>query len=129
MKNPNPIQRAWRLERRRKQLGSDRCFYCGESDLSCLEIEHPVTRKLDAKFTRAVCRNCHRKLELKRDLGKLTKNGLHKSDESKRERLRRYLRLIAEDQDSMAELLESPRASLQHISEALQATSASLRRQ
>src|SRR5271155_4417218 len=77
MKNPNPIKRARRLEMRRKQLGSDRCFYCGESDVSCLEIEHPVTRKLDAKFTRAVCRNCHRKLEMNRDLGKLTKNGLH----------------------------------------------------
>src|SRR5207248_4759697 len=111
--NPNPIARARRLETRRKQLGyPDRCFYCPESDVSCFEEDHPVTRKLDPKFRRTVCRNCHWKNERKRDDAKLTKNGLHEVIESDREGLQRYLLLLAEDQDSIAGLLQSPTASL-----------------
>jgi hypothetical protein len=130
VKNRYPIARALRLETRRKALGcaNPRCFYCGESDIACLELEHPVTRELDSKFTRIDCRNCHRKLEMQRDLSKLTKNGRRKAGKSKRVELRSYLLLLAEDQDSIAELMQSPEASPQLISEALHATAASLRR-
>ena len=130
MKNPEPITRARRVEMRRKQLGCANpcCFYCGESDIACLELEHPVTRKLDSKFTRIVCRNCHRKLEMRRDLAKLTKNGMHKANESVVEELRSYLLLLAEDQDSIADLLQSPAASPKLIAAAVQAMAASLRR-
>lgn len=131
MKNPRPIKRAWRLEKRRKELGSDnpRCFYCPETDLACLELDHPVTEELDTQFTRVECRNHHRKLELKRDLAGLTRNGRRGVKESKRQRHRRYLLLLAEDQDSIADLLMSPGVSPQLIAEALQAASASLRRE
>jgi len=130
MKNPNPIKRAWRLEKRRKELGSDnpRCFHCNETDLSCLELDHPVTEELDPKFKRVECRNHHRKLELQRDLLELTKNGRRGVKESKRDKLRRYLRLLAEDQDSIVKSLQSPDASPQLIAVALQSVAASLRR-
>lgn len=131
MKNPDPILRARRYEIRREQLGSanPRCFYCGESDLACLELEHPITRKLDSKFTRIDCRNCHRKREMERDLAGLTKNGLHIPTESEREELRSYLSLLAQDQESIANLLlHSPAASKKLVAVGLQATAASLRR-
>ena len=129
MRNPNPIARARRLETRRKELGyPDRCFYCPESDILCFEADHPVTEELDSKFKRAVCRNCHRKLEARRDLAGLTKNGLHEAIESDREGLQRYLLLLAEDQDSIAGLLQSPTASLPLVVTALKSSSASLRR-
>ena len=130
MKNPNPIARAWRLENRRKELGSENpsCFYCGESDIACLELDHPVTVKLDAEFKRVVCRNCHRKLEMKRDLAKLTKNGLHTTGTSEDENMRSYLQLAAEDQDSIAESLKTPNPSIPMVADALHATAASLRR-
>jgi len=131
VKNPDPIKRAWRLERRRAELGSDnpQCVYCGESNIACLEVEHPVTRKYDPLFKRAVCRNCHRKLELNRDVAGLTKNGLHATkEESELEALHSYLSLLAADQDSLADLLLSPTASRQLIASALQAAAASIRR-
>lgn len=124
MKNTNPIDRAWRLEKRRKELGSDdpSCFYCPESDIECLELDHPVTEKLDQKFMRVVCRNDHRKLELKRDLLGLTHNGQRNVQESQLSEFRRYLLLLAEDQDAIAEVSPEP------IADALRATAASLRR-
>jgi len=129
VKNPHPIARARRLETRRKQLGyPDRCLSCSESDISCFEEDHPVTRKLDPKFKRAVCRNCHWKCERRRDDAKLTKNGFHEALESEREQLRRYLLLLAEDQDFIAALLQSPDASLPLIAKELKSTAAYLRR-
>jgi hypothetical protein len=130
VKNPNPIGRAYRLEKRRKELGSQNpvCFYCGESDILCLEIEHPVTKELDAEFTRIVCRNCHRKQEAPRDLLKLTKNGLHKAPESKDSQSVRHVMLSANDLDSIADLLTSPAASLPLIADALHEAATSLRR-
>jgi hypothetical protein len=129
MKNPNPITRARRYEMRRKKLGSDRCFYCPECGIACLELDHPVGRKRDPKFERVVCRNCHRKREMERDLARLTKNGQHNTNEPKFEELRSYLLLLAEDQDSIADLLQSsPAASPKLIAAALQSTAASLRR-
>lgn len=130
MKNPDPIARAWRLERRRKQLGADdpRCLYCGETNIACLELDHPVTKELDPKFTRIECRNDHRKLELKRDLTGLTNNGRRGVKESKEAQLRRYFLLLAEDQDSIADVILSPKASLALVASALRATADSLRR-
>lgn len=128
MNNPQPIKRARRMEMRRKFLGADRCFYCPESNLSCLELDHPVAQKRDRRFVRADCRNCHRKVELERDLHGLTKNGLHKTRESKQESHVSYLLLLAFDQESIAEVLESSDASLPLIAAALRSTAASLRR-
>jgi hypothetical protein len=113
MRNPNPIKRARRIEMRRKYLGIDaRCFYCGESDVVCLEEDHPVGHKRDSKFKRTVCRNCHRKREFERDLAGLTKNGLHNTRESEREALRSYLLLLAQDHEATAASLRRKAASL-----------------
>jgi hypothetical protein len=130
MRNPNPIARARRIEMRRKQLGyPSRCFYCGETDLFCFEDDHPVTRELDEKFKRVVCRNCHRKLEASRDIKGLTKNGQRDVVESEVEKLRRYLFLMAEDEESQVELLQrAPDTPVNLIIAASQARAASLRR-
>jgi hypothetical protein len=129
VKNPNPITRARRIETRRKQLGyPTRCFYCTETELFCFEEDHPVTEGLDDQFKRVVCRNCHRKQEASRDLKSLTKNGQHNVIESDEEQLRRYLLLLAEDQDSIADMMESPAASTQLVTHALRSTAASMRR-
>jgi hypothetical protein len=129
VKNPNPIARARRIQMRRKGTGyADRCFYCFETDVFCFELDHPVTAKLDPLFKRTVCRNCHRKFEARRDVKGLTKNGLRHVNETEREQLRRYLLLQAEDQDSIAEMLESPTASPQLVANALRLVAASLRR-
>jgi hypothetical protein len=130
VKNPYPITRARRIEMRRKQMGyATRCFYCSETDIFCFEEDHPVTEGLDADFRRAVCRNCHRKLEARRDIKGLTKNGQHAVKESEREALRRYLLLLAEDEESQAELLrQDPKTPTKLIITASQARAASLRR-
>ena len=127
MKNPYPIARARRTEMRRKQVGyATRCFYCPETDIFCFELDHPVTEELDEHFKRAVCRNCHRKLEARRDIKGLTKNGQHNVNESERAALQRYLLLLAEDQDTIVEhLLTTPQ---ELIAAELQKTAASLRR-
>jgi hypothetical protein len=130
MKNPNPIARARRIEMRRKQLGYPcRCFYCPETELFCFEQDHPVTEGLDEDFKRVVCRNCHRKSEASRDIKGLTKNGQHDVVESEIEKVCRYLLLMAEDEDSQAELLQrEPNAPITLIIKASQARAASLRR-
>ena len=130
MKNPNPIARARRIEMRRKQLGyPSRCFYCGETDIFCFEADHPVTEDLDKDFKRAVCRNCHRKREASRDIKGLTKNGKHDVVESEDERLRRYLLLMAEDEESQADLLEAaPDTPIDLVIAASHARAASLQR-
>ncbi len=114
MNNPNPITRARRVEMRRKVLGSDTpcCFYCGESDIACLELEHPVGRKNDAQLTRVVCRNCHRKLEMGRDLAGLTKNGKHTTSLFQPDALRAYLLLLAADHEATAASLRRKAAEL-----------------
>lgn len=130
MKNPNPITRARRIETRRKQLGyPTRCFYCPETDVFCFEEEHPVTRELDKKFKRAVCRNCHRKLEARRDIKGLTKNGRRDAIETQRDELKRYILLMAEDEELQAELLQqNPNTPTHLLISASQARAASLRR-
>ena len=130
MSNPYPILRARRIEKRRKDVAyATRCFYCEESDIFCFEMDHPVTRELDEQFERAVCRNCHRKLEARRDIKRLTKNGKHRTKESMRAALRRYLLLMAEDEESQADLLQrAPNTPTELIVSASQARAASLRR-
>jgi hypothetical protein len=130
VKNSNPITRARRIETRRKQLGyPDRCFYCPESDIFCFELDHPTTEDLDRDFKRAVCRNCHRKLEARRDIKGLTTNGHHNVNEPEHEKLRRYLLLMAEDEDLQAELLQqAPGTPTNLLIAASQARAASLRR-
>ena len=130
MKNSNPIARARRIEMRRKQLGyPSRCFYCAETDLFCFEEDHLVTRQLDDRFKRVICLNCHRKSEASRDIKGLTKNGQHDVVESEVEKFRRYLLLMAEDEDSQAELLErEENTPISLIVKASQARAASLRR-
>jgi hypothetical protein len=115
---------------RRKQLGyPTRCFYCGETRLFCFEEDHPVTEGLDACFKRVVCRNCHREREASRDMKGLTKNGQHDASESEREKVRRYLLLMAEDEESQAELLQQePTIPIHLIVAASKARAASLRR-
>lgn len=130
MKNPNPITRARRIETRRKQLGyPTRCFYCPETDVFCFEEEHPVTHDLDKEFKRAVCRNCHRKLEARRDLKGITKNGRRDATETELEKLKRYVLLMAEDEELQAELLQqNPNTPTHLLISASQARAASLRR-
>jgi hypothetical protein len=130
VKNPNPITRARRIETRRKQLGyPTRCFYCPETDVFCFEEEHPVTRELDNEFKRAVCRNCHRKLEARRDIKGLTKNGRRDAIETETEELKRYVLLMAEDEELQAELLQqNPNTPTHLLISASQARAASLRR-
>ena len=65
---------------------------------------------------------------MRRDVAGLTKNGQHYTTRSEIEELRSYLLLLAEDQDSIVELLQLPTASPQSIATALQSTAASLRR-
>lgn len=112
----------------RKALGADRCFYCPESELTGLVVEHPVSRELDPYFVRAVCTKCHGKLEFERDVKQLTKNGQHTRPQSNIERLRRYHLLLAEDQESIADSMDSPHSSRPLVQNALRATAASLRR-
>jgi hypothetical protein len=128
--NPFPIRTAWRIESCRKRVGyATRCFYCPETDIFCFEMEHPVTEGLDEGFKRAVCRNCHCKLEFQRDVKGLTKNGQHKVNESEPDKLKRYIQLMAEDLDSVAELLQrSPNFPIKLIIADYKARAASLRR-
>lgn len=114
MKNPSPVMRARRMELRRMALGSENpsCFYCGESDIACLELEHPVGREHDSSFTRTVCRNCHRKLEMKRDVAGLTKNGKRGVVETPCESIVNYLLRLAADQEATSESLRRKAASL-----------------
>jgi hypothetical protein len=128
--NPNPIKRAWRIESRRKEVGyATRCFRCPESDIFCFEVEHPVTEGLDKQFKRAVCRNCHRKQEFQRDVQGLTHNGKHNVAESGAEKLKRYMLLMVEDLDWVAEVLQqSPNLPIDLIIRDYKARAASLRR-
>ncbi len=115
MNNPNPSKLARRHELRRKALGSDnpQCFYCGESDIECLELEHPLTREQDPQRTRIVCRNCHRKLEVGRDVAGLTRNGLHgKPATTNQLDIRQDLLLLAADHEATAASLRRKAAEV-----------------
>lgn len=108
MTNRSPLALARRTEQRRKVLGSDNpsCFYCPVSEIECLELEHPVGREHDKDFTRIVCRNCHRMLEMSRDLAGLTKNGKRRVRETKHQALLNFLKRLAHDHQATAELID-----------------------
>jgi hypothetical protein len=65
-------------------------------------------------------------LEARRDIKGLTKNGQHSVVETERAALQRYLLLLAEDQDTIAEHAQTTPPEL--IAAELQKTAASLRR-
>lgn len=103
MPDQNPMRTARRKARRFAYLGTNEpcCSDCGEADIACLELDHPLGRSRDAKFVEIVCRNCHRKREMKRDVTGLTMNGLHRT-ETPKESLRRFLLLLADNHDATA---------------------------
>lgn len=108
MKNPYPEIRARRMERKRKTLGSDNafCFYCGESRSACLDKDHPFGRAHDNDFTRFVCSNCHRQIEMERDIAGVTKNGKRPGPETHEESLLNLLMRLAHDQRATAESID-----------------------
>jgi hypothetical protein len=77
VREQHPIRAARRKLRQQDRLGglTPICAYCGEMAVECLELHHVVGRKLDESLVEVRCRNCHRKIELQRDLVNLTKNG------------------------------------------------------
>lgn len=77
MREEQPIRAARRKARQVDRLGglTPICVYCGETAIECLELHHVTGRKLDADFVEVRCRNCHRKIELQRDVANLTGNG------------------------------------------------------
>jgi hypothetical protein len=81
VKEEQPIRDARRKARQPDRLGGRTpiCAYCGETAIECLELHHVTGRKLDADFVEVRCRNCHRKVELQRDVANLTGNGERKA--------------------------------------------------
>jgi hypothetical protein len=81
LREEQPIRAARRKVRQVDRLGglTPICVYCGETAIECLELHHVTGRKLDADFVEVRCRNCHRKIELQRDVANLTGNGERKS--------------------------------------------------
>ncbi|MFY9559612.1 MAG: hypothetical protein WAQ52_05195 [Terriglobales bacterium] len=124
------MKRAWRLQRRRKELGSSNpsCVSCGESDIECLENDHPITEDLDPQFKRVECRNDHRRKELNRDLKGLTHNGKRNTKETERQRECRMWLLHAEDLEFLAERMKQPDFPRERASEELLKTVNSMRR-
>jgi hypothetical protein len=70
MREEQPIRAARRKVRQVDRLGglTPICVYCGETAIECLELHHITGSKLDADFVEVRCRNCHRKIELQRDV-------------------------------------------------------------
>ena len=81
MREEEPIRAARRKVRQADRLGglTPICAYCGETAIECLELHHVTGKKLDTDFVEVRCRNCHRKIELQRDVANLTHNGKRKS--------------------------------------------------
>jgi hypothetical protein len=95
VKEEQPIRAARRKARQVDRLGglTPICVYCGETAIECLELHHVTGRKLDADFVEARCRNCHRKIELQRDVANLTGNGERKAKTLQKDEIIR-LRLL-----------------------------------
>ena len=108
MREEKPIRTARRKVRQVDRLNglTPICVYCGETAIECLELHHVVGRKLDGSFVEVRCRNCHRKIELQRDLISLTRNGKRGSKEPARDEVIK-LRLLglAEGHESTAAAL------------------------
>lgn len=107
---------------RRKTLGSDQpsCHYCGESDIACLEVEHPLGREYDKTFTRIVCRNCHRKLEMERDVAKITKNGKPRAPETDQQSFRNFVSRVAHDLEVTSDSIRRRMALSDEVSKVCQ---------
>ena len=77
MREKQPIRAARRKARQTDRLGglTPICAYCGETAIECLELHHVIGCKIDPDFVEVRCRNCHRKIELQRDVADLTGNG------------------------------------------------------
>jgi hypothetical protein len=77
VRKAQPIRAARRKARQTDRLGglTPICVYCGETAIECLELHHVTGRRLDPDFVEVRCRNCHRKIELQRDVANLTGNG------------------------------------------------------
>lgn len=105
MRDVQPIRAARRKAQQQDRLGglTPICSYCGETAIECLELHHVVGRKLDESFVEVRCRNCHRKIELQRDLANLTSNGQRGFQKPDRDEVLR-LRLLglAEGHESTA---------------------------
>ena len=81
MREEQSIRAARRKVRQIARFGglTPICVYCAETAIECLELHHVTGRKLDADFVEVRCRNCHRKIELQRDVANLTGNGERKA--------------------------------------------------
>ena len=103
-----PAQIALRRERRLAELGTRTpiCVYCAETAIECLELHHVVGKKLDSALMEIRCRNCHRKIEYRRDVLGLTRNGIRTAPDLNRNEISR-LRLLglAESHASIAQAL------------------------
>src|SRR5580704_13793384 len=66
----DPAEIAAKREQQLARLGSRTpiCIYCDETAIECMELHHVVGRKLDSTLTEIRCRNCHRKIEFRRDV-------------------------------------------------------------
>ena len=115
MKNVHPLRAARRRIGQLTKLGPNPvCFDCGESDIACLELDHPVGKGRDSEFVRVRCRNCHRKREWERDHAGLTTNGQHKK-ETPQEALYRYLMLLAGEHRAIAASIERKAEEFLHM--------------
>ena len=104
----DPVQIAVRGEQQLARLGTRTliCVYCDEIAIECLELHHVVGEKLDPTLTEIRCRNCHRKIEFRRDVLGLTGNGIHTAPVlSKNEIMRLRLLGLAESHESQAQAL------------------------
>jgi hypothetical protein len=102
------VQIAVKREQQLTRLGTRTpiCVYCDETSIECLELHHVVGKKLDSTLTEIRCRNCHRKIEFRRDVLGLTRNGIRTTPVLTRNEITR-LRLLglAESHESQAQAL------------------------
>jgi hypothetical protein len=104
----DPAEIAAKREQQLARLGSRPpiCIYCDETAIECMELHHVVGRKLDSTLTEIRCRNCHRKIEFRRDVLGLTGNGIRTAPLfTKNEILRLRLLGLAESHESQAQAL------------------------
>ena len=112
MSDHQPIRAARRKVQQFSRLGTRTpcCLYCGETAVECLELHHVVGRELDPEFKEVRCRNCHRKIEFRRDSVELSSNGIHRSPTLKEinsgtNNMRMRLLGLAESHESTAQAL------------------------
>jgi hypothetical protein len=104
----DPEQIAVMRKRQQSRLGTANpiCIYCDETAIECLELHHEVGEKLDPQLTEIRCRNCHRKIEWRRDELGLTGNGIRAASVlTKDDVMRLRLLGLAESYESHAQAL------------------------